>query len=160
MNERIKKLTELTLNGDMYVSPVKTEFDREDLFLSRTEIEVKRLCEYIKNQQPMITEYSKLTGFFRCDGSVVGDAFTRVGHKATEEALNNFYLKPIDNLSTMEWQHATADYKKVLEKGINGIIGEIDESLKIYKREEKTEFLNGIKKVAEALIEWAHICSE
>lgn len=160
MNERIKKLTEFTLNGDMYVSPVKTEFDREDLFLPRSEREVKRLCEYIKNQQPMITEYSKLTGFFRCDGSIVGDAFTRVGHKATEEALNNFYLKPVDNLSTMEWQHATADYKKVLEKGINGIIGEIDESLKIHKREEETEFLNGIKKVAEALIEWAHICSE
>lgn len=160
MNERIKKLTELTLNGDMYVAPVKTEFDREDLFLPRTEREVKRLCEYIKNQQPMLTEYSKLTGFFRCDGSVVGDAFTRVGHKATEEALNNFYLKPIDNLSTMEWQHATADYKKVLEKGINGIIGEIDESLKIHKREDETEFLDGIKKVAEALIEWAHICSE
>lgn len=160
MNERIKKLTELTLNGDMYVSPVKTEFDREDLFLSKTEREVKRLCEYIKNQQPVITEYSKLTGFFRCDGSVVGDAFRRVGHKATEEALNNFYLKPVDNLSTMEWQHATADYKKVLEKGINGIIGEIDESLKIHKKQEETEFLNGIKKVAEALIEWAHICSE
>lgn len=33
MNERIKKLTELTLNGDMFVYPVKTEFDREDLFL-------------------------------------------------------------------------------------------------------------------------------
>lgn len=160
MNERIKKLTEFTLNGDMYVSPVKTEFDREDLFLPRSEREVKRLCEYIKNQQPMITEYSKLTGFFRCDGSVVGDAFTRVGHKATAEALNNFYLKPIDNLSTMEWQHATADYKKVLEKGINGIIGEIDESLKIHKKQEETEFLYGIKKVAKALIEWAHICSE
>lgn len=159
MNERIKKLTELTLNGDMFVYPVKTEFDREDLFLSRIEREVKRLCEYIKNQQPMITEFSKLTGFFRFDGSVVGDAFTRNGHKNTKEAIQNFYLKPIDNLSTMEWQHATGDYKKVLEKGINGIIKEIDESLKIHKREDETEFLYGIKKVAEALIEWAHICS-
>ena len=160
MNERIKKLTELTLNGDMYVSPRKTEFDREDLFLSKTETEVKRLCEYIKNQRPMITEYSKMTGFFTFDGSVVGDAFSRSGHKNTEEAMRNFYLKPIDNLSTMEWQHATADYKKVLEKGIKGIIGEIDESLKIHKKQDETEFLNGIKKVAEALIEWARICSE
>lgn len=160
MNERIKKLTELTLNGEMYVSPVKTEFDRADLFLSKTEMEVKRLCEYIKNQQPKLTEYSKMTGFFTFDGSVVGDAFSRSGHKNTEEALQNFYLKPIDNLSTMEWQHATADYKKVLEKGIKGIIGEIDESLKIHKKQDETEFLNGIKKVAEALIEWARICSE
>ena len=160
MNERIKKLTELTLNGDMYVAPVKTEFNREDLFLSKTEREVRRLCEYIKNQQPKLSEYSKMTGFFRCDSSIVGDAFTRVGHKETEEAMSNFFLKPIDNLSTMEWQHATADYKKVLEKGINGIIGEIDESLKIHKKQEEKDFLNGIKKVAEALIEWAHICSQ
>ena len=160
MNERIKKLTELTLNGDMYVSPVKTEFDREDLFLSKNEKDVKRLCEYIKNQQPKLTEYSKLTGFFTFDGSVVGDAFSRSGHKNTEEAMQSFYLKPIDNLSTMEWQHATGDYKKVLEKGIKGIISEIDNSLRIHKNQEETEFLNGIKKVAEALIEWAHICSE
>lgn len=55
MNGRIKKLTELTLNGDMYISPVKIEFDREDLFLPRTKREVKRLCEYIRNQRPMIT---------------------------------------------------------------------------------------------------------
>ena len=34
MIARIEKLTELTLNGEMYVNPVKTEFDREDLFLS------------------------------------------------------------------------------------------------------------------------------
>ena len=53
----------------------------------------------------------------------------------------------------MEWQHATADYKKVLENGINGIIGEIDNSLKIHKKQEETEFLDGIKKIAEALIE-------
>lgn len=160
MNERIKKLTELTLNGDMFVYPVKTEFDREDLFLSKIEREVKRLCEYIKNQQPKLTEYSKLTGFFRCDDSVVGDAFTRIGHKETAEAVSNFYLKPVDNLSTMESQHAAADYKKVMEKGINGIIGEIDDSLKIHKNQEETEFLNSIKKVAKALIAWAHICSE
>lgn len=160
MNERIKKLTEYTLNGVMYVSPVKTEFDREDLFLPRTERDVKRLCEYINNQQPKLTEYSKLTGFFRFDGSVVGDAFTRLGHESTMDALNKFYLKPIDNLSTMEWQHATADYKKILSKGISGIIADIDVSLKTHKNKDEIFFLTGLKKVAAALIEWAHKCSE
>ena len=77
MIERIAKLTELTLNGDMFVETVKTEFDREDLFLPKSEMEVKRICEYILNQQPKITKYSKMTGFFRFDGSVVGDAFGR-----------------------------------------------------------------------------------
>ena len=116
MNERIKKLTELTLNGDMYVAPVKTEFNREDLFLSKTEREVRRLCEYIKNQQPKLSEYSKMTGFFRCDSSIVGDAFTRVGHKETEEAMSNFFLNLL--IICQPWSGSTQlpTIKKCLKK--------------------------------------------
>ena len=121
MNKRIEKLTEMTLNGKMYVSPINTEFGREDLFLPKSKMEVKRLCEFILNQEPKLTPYSKMTGFFRFNDSVVGDAFTRIGHIETQKAIKQFYLKPINNLSTMEWQHATADYKKVLTKGINGL---------------------------------------
>lgn len=159
MNERIYELTKLTLEGKMYVTTVDTEFDREDLFLSGQQSESKRLCEFILNQEPIVTEYSKMTGFFRCDDSVVGDAFRRMGHERFGELYNDFYCKHIDNLSTFEWQHATADYKKVLEKGIEGLIKEIDESLKIHTKEEEIEFLNAIKSVAETLIKWAHKCS-
>ena len=35
--------------------------------------------EYILNQNPVITPYSKMTGFFNCDDSVVGDIFRRKG---------------------------------------------------------------------------------
>ena len=160
MNERISKLTELTLKGEMYAHPTKTEYDREDLFLSRQQKESKRLCEFILNQEPVLTEYSKMTGFFNCGGSVVGDAFRRKGHKYAAEVMSNFYLKSIDNLSTMEWQHATADYQKVLEKGIKGIIAEIDDSLKVHTETEEIEFLNALKSVANALIGWAHKCSD
>ena len=114
MNTRISELTKLTLEGKMYANPVAVEFDREDLFLSKQQRESKRLCEFILNQEPVLTEYSKMTGFFNCNGSVVGDAFRRIGHEATQKILSDFYLKSVDNLSTMEWQHATADYKKVL----------------------------------------------
>lgn len=160
MTERINQLTQLTLAGEMYAYPKETEFDREDLFLSREQMESKRLCEFILNQEPVLTEYSKMTGFFNCNGTVVGDAFRRMGHEATQKTMSAFYLKIIDNLSTMEWQHATADYKKVLEKGISGIIDEIDESLKVHSKVEEVEFLNSIKKVAFTLIKWAHKCSE
>ena len=160
MTERIRKLTDLTLEGKMYAKPTKTEYDREDLFLTRQQMESKRLCEFILNQEPVLTEYSKMTGFFNCDGSVVGDAFRRGGHKFTGEVLGQFYLKSVDNLSTMEWQHATADYKKVLEKGIQGIIEEIDDSLKVHTEPEQVEFLNALKAVANALVGWAHKCSE
>ncbi|MBR2466910.1 MAG: hypothetical protein IKB38_08315 [Clostridia bacterium] len=160
MTERIRMLTELTLRGEMYVKPVKTEFDRADLFLPREQMESKRLCEYILNQEPKLTPHSLMTGFFNFDGSVVGDAFRRGGHKATQEAFKLFYLKPIDNLSTMEWQHATADYTKVLNKGIRGIIYDIEESLTCHNEPEQVEFLLALKRVANALIEWAHKCSE
>ena len=160
MNNRIEKLAELTLKGEMYANPVKTEFDREDLFLSRQDRESKQICEYILNQHPVLTEYSKMTGFFNFDyAGVVGDAFRRAGHKSFSELRRNFYGKPIDNLSTFEWQHATSDYKKVLEKGIAGIIGEINDSLKVHSEPEKVEFLNALKDVANALIKWAEKCS-
>ncbi len=160
MTERIKKLTELTLSGQMYADTVKTTYDEADLLLPRQQMESKRICEYILNQEPKLTEYSCLTGFFNFDGSVVGDAFRRGGHKATQEAFKLFYLKPIDNLSTMEWQHATADYTKVLNKGIRGIIYDIEESLTCHNEPEQVEFLLALKRVANALIAWAHKCSE
>ncbi len=159
MLERIEKLTELTLKNDMYVYPVKTEFDREDLLLPRGEMQVKRICEYILNQKPKITKYSAMTGFFRFDGSVVGDAFVRSGHAATQEVMDQFYLKSVQNLSTMEWQHATADYKRVLEKGFVGIIEDIDQSLARHTAAEEIDFLNGLKRIAGAVIAWGEKCS-
>jgi formate C-acetyltransferase len=160
MTERIAKLTELTLAGNMYATTTKTVYDEADLALPKQEMESKRICQYIANQEPVITEYSCLTGFFNFDGSVVGDAFRRGGHKANQEALQRHYLKPIDNLSTMEWQHATADYAKVLRGGIRGIIHEIEASLSVHVADpEKTAFLEALKRVANALIDWAHKCS-
>ena len=160
MNERIKKLTELTLSGQMFPNTVTPKFDPADLALSKQEKESKRLCEYILNQEPKITEYSSMTGFFKFDGSVVGDAFGRSGHQETANTMWLFYLKPIDNLTVLEWQHATADYQKILSKGISGIIDEIDESLKVHTAKDKVEFLLALKRVANALIGWANKCSE
>lgn len=160
MNTRISELTKLTLEGKMYATPIKTNFDREDLFLPKQQRESKQLCEFILNQEPVLTECSKMTGFFNCNSSVVGDAFHRMGHEATQKVMSDFYLKNIDNLSTMEWQHATADYKKVLEKGIKGIMAEIDDSLQVHTETEQVEFLNALKDVANALIGWAHKCSD
>jgi formate C-acetyltransferase len=59
----------------------------------------------------------------------------------------------------MEWQHATADYKKVLSVGISGIIADIDESLKVHTAPEEIEYLKGLRKVCETFIAWAEKCS-
>ena len=159
MTERIKKLTDLVLQGKMYVDTVKTEYKYEKN-LTKEQNEVEHLCKYILNQEPKIVEYSAFTGNFLFDGSVVGDAFKRGGHKNNQKALDKYYLKPIDNLSTMEWQHATADYKRVLENGIIGIINDIDKSLESHQKPEEIEFLDSLKTVAKVLIKWTEKCAE
>ncbi|MBE6612834.1 MAG: hypothetical protein E7632_10120 [Ruminococcaceae bacterium] len=160
MTNRIQNLTARTLAGEMYVHPVAVTFDRNDLFLTESERDVKRLCEYILAQEPMLTPDSAMTGFFNFNGSVVGDAFHRSGHRKTGECVSQFYLKPVDNLSTMEWQHATADYRKVLAKGLSGIKAEIAASLETHTAPDEITFLTGLDKVADALIAWAHKCAD
>ena len=81
MDQRIAKLTELTMSGKMYVNQIPTTYDESDMTLSRQERESKRICEYILNQEPKIVEYSALTGFFNFNGSCVGDAFRRGGQE-------------------------------------------------------------------------------
>lgn len=157
MTDRIRKLTDLTLQGNMYVETVKTEYE-DDITLTKEQNKVKHLCTYIINQEPKITEYSMLTGNFLFDGTVVGDAFKRGGHINNQKALDKYYLKPQENLSTMEWQHATADYKKVLEKGIMGIIRDINHSIETHKDPSELDFLQGLKKTAVYLIKWTEKC--
>ncbi|MBQ4323905.1 MAG: hypothetical protein IJC19_08185 [Clostridia bacterium] len=159
MTERIETLTKLTLAGKMFVNAKETAFDRQDIFLSECERDVKRICEYVLHQEPMITEHQTMTGFFRFNSSVVGTAFSRSGHRHTEALMREFYLKPVDGLSTLEWQHATADYRRVLEVGISGIIGDIDRSLAVHTAPEEREYLFGLRRIAETLIAWCDKCS-
>ena len=161
MTQRIAILTDLTLKGEMYAHPVKTQFDEQDANLSRQKRESKRLCEYILNQEPVLTPYQTMTGFFNCDSSIVGDAFRRAGHETFEKLKRELYLKKyLENITTFEWQHATADYQKLLDEGLLGIIAEIEQSLKEHTQAEEVEFLQALKDVANTLIAWAHKCAK
>ena len=120
MNERISKLAKKTVDGDMYVYPVKTEYDREDLFLSPIKMSGKRVCEYILNQEPLIVEENCFTGLIKFDESVEGDIFNRAGHRNFRIAGSLFYNKPVDNLLTFEWQHSVGDFAKVIDRGLVG----------------------------------------
>ena len=53
---------------------------------------------------------------FLFDGSVIGDIFTRTGHKNTDALCMDFHCKKIDNLSCCDRQHGTSDYRKNAEK--------------------------------------------
>ena len=160
ISTRISKLTDLTLRGEMYARPKRTEYDRNDIFLSAPERDIKQLCEFIRNQEPVLTEYQTMTGFINFDDSVPGDAFRRKGHASFQALKASHYRKPIDNLSTFEWQHATADYQTVLEKGLLGIIEDIHASEKRHTEPSKLAFLHALLDVTNAIIAWANQCAD
>ena len=161
MNERIKKLIERTVNGEMWVEPVKTEYNRTDLFLSPVKMSAKRVCEYILNQELLILEESCFTGLMRFDGSVEGDIFNRSGHKNFNIAMQNFYNKPVDNLMTFEWQHSVGDFGKIINRGLTGIKKDIEKSKETHKVDTMAlEFLETQSDICDAIIQRAHIGAE
>ena len=157
MNNRIQKLLQKTLSGEMYVEPTPTEYDRTDLFLSPVLMSGKRVCEYIDNQDLMILEESCFTGFMSFDGSVEGDIFARQGHKNFDVAKKYFYNKPVNNLLTFEWQHSVGDFEKIIKSGITKIIDDIEKSKEVHKDDQsaleflstQTQLCNSILKRAE-----------
>lgn len=159
MLERIKKLQELTLAGKMRVECVPTEYDRGDLLLRPIQMSAKRVSEYILNQEPMITEYSVMTGQLRFDGSVEGNAFSLEGHKNVGGILKAFYNKPADNVATLEWQHSVGDFAHVIDHGLKAILSEIEASRKSHTLQDELDFLDGVESVVRALIGWAGKCS-
>lgn len=161
MNKRIEKLVQKTLAGEMHVYPVKTDFDRCDLFLSPVKMSGKRVCEYIRNQEPLIFTESCFTGLITFDGSVEGDIFHRNGHKNMSIAYENFYNKPVDNLLTFEWQHSCGDFGKIINIGINGIKDNIKKSAKTHKGDaDAIEFLKTQTDICDSILAWAKKCSK
>jgi len=161
MNERIKRLVDKTVSGEMWVEPVKTDYDSRDLFLSPVKMSGKRVCEYIANQEIMILEESCFTGLMKFDDSVEGDIFNRHGHKNFQIAIENFYNKPVDNLLTFEWQHSVGDFGKIIRRGMSGIKDDIEKSKLFHKDDEAAlEFLQTQTDLCNAIIARAKKASQ
>lgn len=160
MTDRIKKLCDLTVSRQMYIAGTPTEYDKMDIFLSPVLMSAKRAKEYILNQTPFVSELTALTGYLCFDGSVEGEIFNRKGHENFAKIKDSFYNKPIDGLCTFEWQHAVADFEKVIKIGIEGLKKEIQASRQNHKDAEKLEFLEAIDIIADAVIGWADKCSD
>lgn len=159
MEDRISKLVALVLEGKLYNTPRPVEYDREDLFLPEIAMSAKRFVEYVDNQEPVIIEFSAMTGSMAFDGSVEGDIFHRDGHKNFATACAAFYNKPLNNLSTFEWQHSTADYMYILNHGLDGIFERIRKSKECHTEEKELQFLDGLDTVACGILRWAAKCS-
>ena len=159
MTERIKKLYDMTVKGEMYIEHTETKYDRKDIFLPPVIMSAKRSKEYILNQKPYVSEYTALTGYLRFNGDVMGDIFNRNGHRNYKMLMDNFYNKPVDGLCTFEWQHSVADFEKVIKIGIKGFKAEIEVSRVNHTDKEKKDFLDALDIIADAIIGWAEKCS-
>ena len=158
MIDRIKKLTEKTIKGEMWIEHTDTEYDREDIFLSPLTMNAKRTYEYIINQKPFVDENVAFTGFLAFRGDVMGDNFYRAGHVNYSKLNSTFYNRPIDSLVTFEFQHSVADFEKVIKIGINGFKEEIKESMKKHTDLDKLEFLSALELMTKAMEDWAQKC--
>lgn len=161
MNERIAALAEKTRRGEMYVHPVKTEYDRRDYFLSDMKRSAKRVCEYILNQEPLITEDSCFTGLIKFDGSVEGDIFHRSGYPNMALGIANFYNKPVDNLLIYEWQHLVGDFGMIINRGLAAVKDDIEVARSAHQDDpEGLEFLDTQTDFCNTVIAYAHKCSK
>ena len=121
----------------------------------------KRVCEYIRNQEPLIVPESRFTGLIKFDGSVEGDIFGRMGHKNNSIACEYFYNRPVDNLLTFEWQHSVGNFGKIIAGGITGVKDEINKSIQKHKEDENAlQFLETQSDICDAIIDWAKKCSK
>ncbi len=159
MEQRIQEMITDVMAGRMWFETTPTAYDRCDLLLDPIEMSAKRVYEYILNQKPVITERSALAGYLRFDGSVEGDIFNREGHKAFLNLKEHFYNQPLDNLATFEWQHSVGDFKRIIDKGIEGIKEEIIQSMAVHSEPQEILFLKGLDTVCDAIIGWAEKCS-
>ena len=159
MNSRIAYLAEKTVKGELWTETVATEYDPMDILLSPIEAQAKRTREYILNQEPRVLPENALTGYLRFDGSIPGDIFNRTGHENFLRVRDIFYAKPVNNLTTFEWQHSVADYEKVIKVGISGLIKEIQTSKEKHTDPARLEFLDALETVAHTIVDWAHKCA-
>ncbi len=167
MTDRIASLARKTVNGEMWVNPVETPFDREDLFLSQIQMDAKRACDYILHQEPLIVEENRFAGYLSFNLRTndrsklpVGDIFGRRGHRNLAAVGDVSYNRPWYNLVTFEWQHSVGDFGKLMRTGLAGVRREIERSMEVHTNElEKLEFLRTQLLFCDTVVKYAHKCA-
>ncbi len=159
--ERIARMAERSMTGDVYPPINPVEYDPEDMFLPQPRMDAKRLREYMAGQTVQLREDQKLVGFLRFDESVTSELFQRRGHGHFKELAASFYCVPFENLCTMEWQHSCGDFSYVLNHGLRGYLERIAAALETYEDQpDRRDFLLALEEVCHGLIDWARRCGD
>ena len=165
MTERIKRMTENVLIQTIYPKPIEISYDRADYLLSKRMREAKRLCEYMLAQEVAIGNDTRLVGLMCFDKCPYpSDFMKKKGFTHTKEIQKNFFALengPFEDFKFWGWQHATADFGKIIEFGIEGLKMQIKESLQAYAGDEdKTDFLNACLLTCDGILAWADKCAD
>lgn len=160
MNERIIRMAEYSLKNEIYPESVKPEFEPDDEMFPEAVKNGKRVAEFLAAQTVRIDDDDRFVGRIRFMGDVVGDIFRGSGHVCRGRASAKYYLKPLDNLVTFEWEHSNADFGIVIREGIEGMIARINDSRDVHAAEpEKLYFLEGMELALHGILEWAEKCA-
>lgn len=165
MTDRIQKMAQKVLEESIYPAPVQIGYNREDLLLSKRIRETKRICEYMLAQEVKVEQDTLLVGlmnFNRCPYPT--DFMKKLGFVNTYEVQEHFFSienPPFEDFKFWGWQHATADFGKVIELGIEGLKKQINQSLEKYSDDaDKTDFLNACLLMCDGIIAWQNKCAD
>lgn len=161
MSERLLRMAERSNREDIYPKPVPVEIDPADNLLPEPQLTAKYLALFMARQTVVIDDDMHLVGLMRFHGCPVpSNIFQRLGHKGFAEAARRLYLKTDDGLTCFEWQHANADFGKLLRLGITGYLDEIVAARRLCPADpERLLFLAALEKTGHAIIDWAEKCA-
>ncbi len=165
MTERIRAMAEGVLKKTIYPNPKEITYDRADYLRPQSQMETKRLCEYMLAQDVVIPDGALLVGmiqFKKCP--FPSDFMKKRGFHHTKELQNEFFSienPPFEGFKYWGWQHATADFGKFIRLGVEGIKQQIRDSLERYSEDEsKVEFLTSCLMMCDGIIAWELKCAE
>lgn len=161
MSERLLRMAERSNREDIYPEPVPVAIDPADAILPEAQLTARYLALYMERQTVRIDDDAHLVGLLRFHGCpVASNVFQRMGHTHFHEAARRFYLKTDDNLTCFEWQHANADFGKLLRLGIQGYLDEIIAARRRFPADpDRLLFLAALEKTCHAIVGWAERCA-
>jgi pyruvate-formate lyase len=164
MTERIQNMVASILQKTIYPESIEITYDRADYLLPERIRESKRLCDYMLAQEVAIPDGARLVGMIKFDKCPYPSDFMRkYGFKHTREIQQSFFdasNPPFEGFKYWGWQHATADFGRFIDLGVEGINEKIRASMLQHADDaDKIEFLNACLIVCDGILAWEDKCA-
>ena len=164
MTDRIKAMVEGVLKKTIYPETKYARYDRADYLLSDRMRQTKRVCDYILAQDVVVPEGALMAGLIKFEKCPYPSDFAnKDGLVYTCELLDTFFVPetPFEDFKFWSWQHATGDFGKIIEIGIEGLKEQIKASMKNHSDDaDKTEFLQACLMMCDGIIAWEDKCAQ